>query len=55
VTPAILPLFVAAGSGVAMVVTFVGFRWSLSAPRGAPSRSALGRVMMAATLAGEPQ
>jgi putative flippase GtrA len=26
VTPAILPLFVAAGSGVAMVVTFVGFR-----------------------------
>ena len=27
VTPAILPLFVAAGSGVAMVVTFVGFRW----------------------------
>ena len=27
VTPAILPLFVAAGSGVAMVLTFVGFRW----------------------------
>ena len=27
VTPSILPLFVAAGSGVAMVVTFVGFRW----------------------------
>ena len=27
VTPGILPLFVAAGSGVAMVVTFVGFRW----------------------------
>ena len=27
VTPEILPLFVAAGSGVAMVVTFVGFRW----------------------------
>ena len=27
VTQAILPLFVAAGSGVAMVVTFVGFRW----------------------------
>ncbi len=27
VKPAILPLFVAAGSGVAMVVTFVGFRW----------------------------
>ena len=27
VTPAILPLFGAAGSGVAMVVTFVGFRW----------------------------
>jgi putative flippase GtrA len=27
VTPAILPLFVAAGSGVAMVITFVGFRW----------------------------
>jgi putative flippase GtrA len=26
VVPAILPLFVAAGSGVAMVVTFVGFR-----------------------------
>jgi putative flippase GtrA len=26
VTPAILPLFVAAGSGVAMVVTFIGFR-----------------------------
>lgn len=27
VTPGLLPLFVAAGSGVAMVVTFVGFRW----------------------------
>jgi putative flippase GtrA len=27
VTPAILPLFVAAGSGVAMAVTFVGFRF----------------------------
>ena len=27
VTPGILPLFVAAGSGVAMVATFVGFRW----------------------------
>jgi putative flippase GtrA len=27
VTPAILPLFVAAGSGVAMVLTFVGFRF----------------------------
>ena len=26
VTPSILPLFVAAGSGVAMTVTFVGFR-----------------------------
>ncbi len=26
VTPAILPLFIAAGSGVAMVLTFVGFR-----------------------------
>ena len=26
VTPAILPLFVAAGSGVAMILTFVGFR-----------------------------
>jgi putative flippase GtrA len=26
VTPAILPLFVAAGSGTAMVLTFVGFR-----------------------------
>ena len=26
VTPAILPLFVAAGSGVAMVLTFIGFR-----------------------------
>ncbi len=26
VTPAILPLFVAVGSGVAMVVTFLGFR-----------------------------
>ena len=27
VTPAILPLFVAVGSGVAMVLTFVGFRF----------------------------
>jgi putative flippase GtrA len=27
VTPAILPLFVAAGSGAAMVLTFVGFRF----------------------------
>jgi putative flippase GtrA len=27
VTPSILPLFVAAGSGVAMTVTFVGFRF----------------------------
>ena len=27
VTPAILPLFIAAGSGVAMVLTFVGFRF----------------------------
>jgi putative flippase GtrA len=27
VTPSILPLFVAAGSGVAMVLTFVGFRF----------------------------
>jgi putative flippase GtrA len=27
VTPGLLPLFVAAGSGVAMVVTFAGFRW----------------------------
>ena len=27
VTPAILPLFVAAGCGVAMVITFVGFRF----------------------------
>jgi putative flippase GtrA len=27
VTPAILPLFVAAGSGVAMALTFVGFRF----------------------------
>ncbi len=27
VTPGILPLFVAAGTGAAMVVTFVGFRW----------------------------
>ncbi len=27
VTPAILPLFVAAGVGVAMVVTFLGFRF----------------------------
>jgi putative flippase GtrA len=27
VTPGILPLFIAAGAGVAMVITFVGFRW----------------------------
>jgi putative flippase GtrA len=27
VTPVILPLFIAAGCGVAMTVTFVGFRW----------------------------
>jgi putative flippase GtrA len=27
VTPAVLPLFVAAGSGAAMVLTFVGFRF----------------------------
>jgi putative flippase GtrA len=27
VTPGLLPLFVAAGSGVATVVTFAGFRW----------------------------
>ena len=27
VTPAILPLFIAAGVGVAMIVTFVGFRF----------------------------
>jgi putative flippase GtrA len=27
VTPAILPLFIAAGSGVAMILTFVGFRF----------------------------
>ena len=27
VSPAILPLFVAIGSGAAMAVTFVGFRW----------------------------
>jgi putative flippase GtrA len=27
VTPAILPLFIAAGSGAAMVLTFVGFRF----------------------------
>ena len=27
VTPAILPLFVAAGSGAAMVLTFLGFRF----------------------------
>jgi hypothetical protein len=27
VRPAILPLFIAAGSGVAMVLTFVGFRF----------------------------
>jgi putative flippase GtrA len=34
VTPAILPLFVAAGSGVAMAVTFVGFRFFAFRPRG---------------------
>jgi putative flippase GtrA len=27
ITPAILPLFVAAGSGVAMMLTFIGFRF----------------------------
>jgi len=27
VTPAILPVFVAAGVGVAMVLTFLGFRF----------------------------
>ena len=27
VTPGILPLFIAAGAGVAMAITFVGFRW----------------------------
>jgi len=27
VTPAVLPLFIAVGSGVAMVVTFIGFRF----------------------------
>jgi putative flippase GtrA len=27
VTPAVLPLFVAAGAGAAMVLTFAGFRW----------------------------
>jgi hypothetical protein len=27
VTPGVLPLFIAAGTGVAMVVTFVGFRF----------------------------
>jgi putative flippase GtrA len=27
VTPGILPLFVAAGAGAAMALTFVGFRW----------------------------
>ena len=27
VSPAILPLFVAAGAGAAMVVTFIGFRF----------------------------
>jgi hypothetical protein len=27
VTPAILPLFVAAGNGAAMILTFVGFRF----------------------------
>ena len=26
-TPGVLPLFVAAGSGAAMALTFVGFRW----------------------------
>jgi putative flippase GtrA len=33
VTPAILPLFVAAGSGAAMVLTFVGFRFFAFRPR----------------------
>jgi putative flippase GtrA len=34
VTPAILPLFVAAGSGAAMILTFVGFRFFAFRPRG---------------------
>jgi putative flippase GtrA len=34
VTPAILPLFVAVGSGVAMAVTFAGFRLFAFRPRG---------------------
>ena len=34
VTPAILPLFIAAGSGVAMAMTFVGFRFFAFRPRG---------------------
>lgn len=33
VAPAILPLFVAAGSGAAMVLTFVGFRFFAFRPR----------------------
>jgi len=33
VTPAILPLFIAAGSGVAMGITFVGFRFFAFRPR----------------------
>ncbi len=32
VTPAILPLFVAAGSGAAMILTFVGFRFFAFSP-----------------------
>ncbi len=27
VTPGVLPLFIAAGAGVAMAITFIGFRW----------------------------
>ena len=34
VTPAILPLFVAVGSGFAMAVTFAGFRFFAFRPRG---------------------
>jgi putative flippase GtrA len=34
VTPAILPLFVAAGSGAAMILTFVGFRFFAFRPGG---------------------
>ncbi|MGH6797276.1 MAG: GtrA family protein [Roseiarcus sp.] len=33
VTPAILPLFVAAGSGTAMALTFIGFRFFAFRPR----------------------